>query len=323
MHSGRSPMMARSFTRIRFSVIVAAAAAWAALCPASAGAQDTNAAAGGSSQSRADAGRRTNAWQATDCVRFKVRTDDDQVECGYVSVPRRHADPTGPAIRLATVIIKSQASEPSPEPLFIAQGGPGGSSIDSFAQLLVSEPAVRPAADRDLIVWDQRGTLFSEPALTCPEMSKEDLQTAQTKAPDKGDDEAAELAAYRACGERLAREAGNLSDFNTVENANDIEAIRIALGYDAMTFYGVSYGSELGQYLIRQHPEHLRAAVLDAVVPTTFSLITDVGEVKLRIGEKYFAACSQEPSCNKAYPNLGLRFLSLIDRLNKKPVELT
>ena len=54
----------------------------------------------------------------------------------------------------------------APEPLFIAQGGPGGSSIDSFAQLLVSNLETRPAGNRDLVVWDQRGTFFSEPALT-------------------------------------------------------------------------------------------------------------------------------------------------------------
>src|SRR3974390_634462 len=82
-------------------------------------------------QQASEAPRRSSAWQPTDCIRFKVRVEEEQVECGYVSVPRRHSDPTGPAIRLATVIIKSQASNRAPQPLFIAQGGPGGSSIDS------------------------------------------------------------------------------------------------------------------------------------------------------------------------------------------------
>src|SRR5579864_7025405 len=129
-------------------------------------------AGGGEARQQSSASSRSSAWQSTDCIRLKVGIEDDQIDCGYVSVPRRHADPAGPAIRLATVIIKSQAAGSGRAPLFIAQGGPGGSSIDSFAQLLISDPATRPAADRDLIVWDQRGTLFSEPALTCPEVSK-------------------------------------------------------------------------------------------------------------------------------------------------------
>jgi|GEM_PF-5842090 len=71
----------------------------------------------------------SSAWQQTDCNVFQIKTEGRDVECGFVTVPRRHADPTGPAIRLATVIIKSDAEKRAPEPLFIAQGGPGGSSI--------------------------------------------------------------------------------------------------------------------------------------------------------------------------------------------------
>ena len=38
-----------------------------------------------------------------------------------------------------------------------------------------------------------------------------------------------------ACGVRLAKEAGDLSAFNSAENADDIEDLRAALGYDAST----------------------------------------------------------------------------------------
>src|SRR5262245_46177589 len=71
---------------------------------------------------------RTNAWQPIDCTTFQLKTEAHPVECGYVTVPRRHADPSGPAIRLAAVIIKSEAANFQPDPLFIAQGGSGGSS---------------------------------------------------------------------------------------------------------------------------------------------------------------------------------------------------
>jgi pimeloyl-ACP methyl ester carboxylesterase len=264
---------------------------------------------------------RTSEWQPTDCITFKLRLESPTVKCGYVSVPRRHSSPAGPAIRLATVVIRSEAANRAPEPLFIAQGGPGGSSIESFAQMLISVPNTRPAANRDLVVWDQRGTLYSQPALMCPEVAKARLNSARDeRSQPGGSDEAVELAAYRACGERLAREAGELSAFNTVDNANDVEALRVALGYGDIMFYGVSYGTELGQYLMRQHPTHLRAVVLDAVVPTSFNLITDVALVQQRIAVKYFESCAREPRCNAAFPNLASRFLALIDRLDKTPV---
>jgi pimeloyl-ACP methyl ester carboxylesterase len=266
---------------------------------------------------------RTNAWQQTDCNVFQIKTEGRDVECGFITVPRRHAEPNGPAIRLATVIVKSDAEKRAPEPLFIAQGGPGGSSIKSFAQLLVSFPELRPAKNRDLVVWDQRGTFFSRPALLCPEGSKAELEAVtDTKNRSETEKDEMERAAYRVCGERLARETSDLSAFNTVENANDVEAIRNALGYGMITFYGASYGTELGQYLMRQHPANLRAVVLDAVVPTQFNLVTQISSVKQRIAQKYFQGCEREAACREAYPDLAKRLLTLLDRLDRQPVKL-
>jgi pimeloyl-ACP methyl ester carboxylesterase len=266
---------------------------------------------------------RRSAWQQSECSVFQIKTEGRDVECGFVTVPRRHADPSGPAIRLATVIIKSDAEKRSPEPLFIAQGGPGGSSIKSFAQLLISSPELRPAKNRDLVLWDQRGTFFSRPALLCPEVSKAQLEAmADTKNRTETEKDELQREAYRACGERLAREAGDLSAFNTLENANDVDAIRQALGYGRIAFYGVSYGTELGQYLMRQHPAILHAVVLDAVVPTQFNLVTQVGSVKQRIAQKYFQGCEREATCREAYPDLAKRLLTLLDRLDREPAKL-
>ena len=267
---------------------------------------------------------RSGAWQQTDCSVFQIKTEGRDVECGFITVPRRHAEPTGPAIRLATVIVKSDAEKRAPEPLFVAQGGPGGSSIKSFAQLFVSFPELRPARNRDLVVWDQRGTFFSRPALLCPEVSKAELEAmTDTKNRSESEKDELESEAFRACGERLAREATDLSAFNTVENANDVEAIRQALGFDRITFYGASYGTELGQYLMRQHPANLRAVVLDAVVPTQFNLVTQVSSVKQRIAQKYFQGCEREAACREAYPDLTKRLLTLLDRFDRQPVQLS
>ena len=266
---------------------------------------------------------RSNAWQQTDCNVFQLKTEGYNVECGFVTVPRRHAESAGPAIRLATVIIKSDAEKRAPEPLFIAQGGPGGSSIKSFAQLFLSFPELRPARNRDLVIWDQRGTFFSRPALLCPEVSKAELE-AMTDVKNRSESEKDELEqqAFRACGERLAREVTDLSAFNTVESANDVEAIRQALGYRRIAFYGASYGTELGQYLMRQHPSNLHAVVLDAVVPTQFNLVTQVSSVKQRIAQKYFQACEREAACREAYPDLARRLLALLDRFDRQPMQL-
>ena len=252
-------------------------------------------------------------WSPEDCGIFKLPEDDPSMLCGHVSVPLRHADPDSPRIRLATVIIPAaNAAARKADPLFVAQGGPGGSTIGSFGAVLIRDPSKRPVLDRDLVLWDQRGTYFSQPRLQCREADR----LPPGASPEQ------EADAYRRCGRRLAAEAGDLSAFNSLENARDADAIRAVLGYESFNFYGVSYGSELGQFLMRERPRHLRAVVLDAVVPLGFSLVTDVPAVKQRVMEHYARACVQSSECNAAYPRLGERYLALLERLDKAPVSL-
>lgn len=260
---------------------------------------------------------RSDAWQAVDCTTFKLTGMPDHADCGYVTVPLRYLQPDGPTIQLATVIVRSTDQNRAPEPLFIAQGGPGGSSIETYASVLATIAELNPAPNRDLVIWDQRGTLWSRPALLCPEVTAADFAAAQEAATELSPEQ--ELEPYRACHDRLAAEIDDLSAFNSVENAHDIEALRLALGYDDINFYGVSYGTELGQYLLREHPEHLRAVILDAVVPTDFNIVTEVAFTKERIGEKYFDSCAADPRCAAAFPDLSSRFLALLDRLDAEP----
>ena len=122
---------------------------------------------------------RSDAWQAVDCTTFKLEGMPDHADCGYVTVPLRHLQPNGPTIQLATVIVRSTDPNRAPEPLFIAQGGPGGSSIETYAGALATVAELNPAPNRDLVIWDQRGTLWSKPALLCPEVAAADLAAAQ------------------------------------------------------------------------------------------------------------------------------------------------
>ena len=90
------------------------------------------------------------------------------VECGWLTVPEQYENPDGPTIQLAVAILKSRAASPKPDPLVMAQGGPGGSTIDTYSQLIPLDPRLNNL-DRDIVLFDQRGTLYSKPSLVCPE----------------------------------------------------------------------------------------------------------------------------------------------------------
>lgn len=228
---------------------------------------------------------------------FTEGTGAGQIECGFINVPEFHADPDGNQIRLAVAIIHSNAT-PEPDPLFVAQGGPGGSTLEAFIPLAPLFTFV--LQQRDVVLVEQRGTLHSLPALTCPESFDFTLDTL---------DDNLEIdlllslqgEAYQTCFDRLRSEGVNLSAYNSVENAADTIAVADTLGYDEINFYGVSYGTMLGQHLLRDYENRIRSIIFDSVVPLELNFIPDM----LRSGNEalnlILEACTSDEQCNTAY----------------------
>ena len=121
-------------------------------------------------------------------------------------------------------------------------------------------------ADRDLILFDQRGTRDSVPFLRCEEHDPVALAelTGQTTPADAL---TADAAAYAACAARFAGAGYDLAAFNTLESAADVRDVVTALGYADYDFHGTGYGTRIGQALLRDLPTGLRSVVLDSVEP--------------------------------------------------------
>lgn len=241
------------------------------------------------------------------------------VECGYVSVPEEYKNPNGSRIQLAVAVIRSKDPHPKLDPLFMAQGGPGGSTIDTYASRLLSGSRLR--ADRDLILFDQRGTMYSKPNLMCKEIDQLTLETIEK---DLSDDELErlDLEAMAACRKRLEKEEINLSAFDSLENASDIDAIRQALGYSQINLYGVSYGTLLALHAMSQHPEILRSVILDGVVPPQTNFILDSVHSEDRSFTLLFESCQQDPYCNGDFPDLETVFYDVVRKLNQNPARV-
>ena len=253
----------------------------------------------------------------SDLLFFSVPPEQLGYRCGYVVLPERHADPGSPNIRLPVAILPASGSNPAPDPLFVVQGGPGGSAFELFPYILPNTPL---AIDRDIVMINQRGTQFASPELICSEVL--DGITDLSMQPY---DEANEIALDQLaeCRERLVSEGADLSAYNSLENAHDIEAIRQVLGYDDYNFYGVSYGTLLGLHVMREHPDHLRSVILDGVLPTDLNFITQIPESKQRAFDELFQFCLSDPVCRAEYPDLENRLSSIVQILNQDPVTLT
>lgn len=245
--------------------------------------------------------------------------EGQQVDCGYLTVPEQYAAPDGPTIQLAVAILRSQDPDKQPDPLVMLQGGPGGSTIDTYTQILPTSG--RFPANRDVILFDQRGTLYSKPSLTCPEFL--DLNIA-TLNQDLSNEESTRLSleALQKCRSRLVEEGVNLNAYDSLENAADVESLRQALGYEQINLYGVSYGTLLALHVMREFPQSLRSVTLDSVVPTQTNFVLGAPQSENRSFEKLFSACAGDADCNANYPNLRDVFYALVDQLNASPAHL-
>ncbi|MGY1857482.1 alpha/beta hydrolase [Modestobacter sp. SYSU DS0290] len=256
-------------------------------------------------------------WGACD---FDVPAGVD-LECGTLEVPADRADPDSGTISLAFGVVAAADDDPAEDPLVYLSGGPGQGALElvpaAFGQLY--EPL---AQDRDLIVLDQRGTGLTEPSLACAEYSswvRESLGSAEPV--EELADQAA--AALEECRQRLVDEGVDFADYDSAASAADLDDLRRALGHEQWNLYGVSYGTRLAQTAMRDHPEGIRAVVLDASYPIDVDLYEETPGNAARAIEALFAACAADAGCAERHPDLEQTVTDLVAQLDAAPASVT
>jgi len=243
--------------------------------------------------------------------------DGQQIRCGLITVPKFHDNPDAGTIQVAVAIIPSTSSNPAPDPIILAQGGPGGSGFTYFPQFVLGFQTF--LGERDVIVLEQRGTKFASPNLLCQEgfaLTLDLLDDNLTPEESYARSEEATLA----CAERLAGEGVDFAAYNSLENAADIPYVANVLGYSEFNYYGVSYGTMLGQHLLNLNPDGLRSVILDANVPLSVNFMPLTGAGATRVFSLLFEACASDETCNSAYPDLQTKYFDVVARLNDNPV---
>lgn len=262
-------------------------------------------------------------WQSVDCKTFDVPAAvAARSDCGYVTAPEQHAVPAGRTIQLAVVRIRSTGKRPAADPLFVEQGGPGDSTIGVLVnQVFPALPELQAVLQsRDLVFVEERGTRYSRPFLSCPEYDARNIAVA------KGEMAYTDPGWFKTCQARFQAQGIRLEAFNTLENAADVYFVAETLGYRAFNFYGVSYGTLLGQYVIAQADQHkskLRSVIIDGVVRADIDFNLASGHSISYALRNLFHACAQDLRCSRAYPDLEQKFLAVVDQLNRQPVPLT
>lgn len=242
-------------------------------------------------------------------------------QCGYLVVPENRARADSPLIRLHVAIFRNRSGIPVSDPVVHLAGGPGSSSLD-VARYMFSQGLDAILDQRDLILFDQRGTGYSQPRLDCPERASVTGVLLERGMIAQGSDEII-LDAFRRCRDRLMGEGRDLSAYHSAASAADLNDLRLALGYDRLNLYAVSYGTRLALTLMRNSPQAVRSAVLDSVYPLEVNLYTALAPNADRGFNVFFNRCAADPACNGSYPELRTYFYQLVDQLNDSPVPVS
>ncbi|GAA1469200.1 alpha/beta hydrolase [Nocardiopsis exhalans] len=222
--------------------------------------------------------------------------ESPDAECGTLTVPIDWDDPDGEMIDLALARIPASDPDARIGSLVINPGGPGGSGV-GFA-LFAQEVFSPEVLDRfDIVGFDPRGVGDSHPVLCSLEILEDD--------PGSLFDNRAGLDARAAYNEDLREDCrehtGPLYDHvDSLSVVHDMEAIRAALGDEQLSFFGVSYGTLMGQQYAATYPERVRAVVLDSVMDhdlDTRQYLSTQAEAAQDAFDAFVAWCEDSTQC--------------------------
>jgi pimeloyl-ACP methyl ester carboxylesterase len=227
--------------------------------------------------------------------------------CGTLRVPEDRSDPSGRIIGLRVVVVPALAPIAQADPLFALAGGPGGASTESFDWLPDTFAAVH--ATRDIVLVDQRGTGGSNALTLAAPPDTTGLSAAEADA---------RLSAWARDG--LAALDADPRFYTSAIAADDLDAVRAALGYTTINLYGPSYGGTLAQYYLRQHHEHVRVAVLDGATPLDVPIFERIAPNSQRALDLLLARCASDAACHAEFPDTATELRSLFKRLDAGPI---
>jgi len=225
-------------------------------------------------------------------------------ECGELTLKENPADANSNDISVAILRLPAISPVADADPLFLIQGGPGGSSIDMASQIHGFFADVRK--NRDLVFVDQRGTGKSN-SLRCEQLTSDELKLPEAEQAEKY------LALMKSCAEKYQH---NAAFYTTVYAVQDLDAVRSALGYKKINLWGGSYGTRVALEYARRYPQQARTIILDGVAPPSIAL------------PKYFARdamaalvavnneCLAQTDCAVEFGDIVKKAETVLQRLN-------
>jgi pimeloyl-ACP methyl ester carboxylesterase len=221
--------------------------------------------------------------------------------CGYVPVPLDWKHPG----RMGKINIYFElyrgATEPVESAILVNFGGPGITTTGLRSSVFW---IFGPSLDKhDLLLIDDRGRGLSS-AMDCSDLQHGTASWAQAVA---------------VCASQLGDAA---SRYGTGDVAMDTDAVRAALGYDKVDYYGGSYGgADVSAYATR-FGEHLRSVILDAPFAAPSFNVFRYAKSRISANSRMVnLTCLRSPACSADHANPPVELNALVWTIRLHPVE--
>ena len=225
------------------------------------------------------------------------------VRCGSINVAENPQRPGGRQLAIHFAIVTSTQGPALPDPIVPLMGGPGEDAMGAAA--LYAEQFSSLLTNRDLLLVDQRGTGQSAP-LHCELFS--------THQPAASLRDVFPLAAVKRC-ERNLRIHADLTQYGYLRFSNDLEQVRVALGYGPLNIFAGSYGTRAAAVYMRAHPNSVRTAYLGSVVPIDVAQPLPMARTEEVTLDGVLRACAADAACNRAFPSLRAEYHQVVSQL--------
>jgi len=212
--------------------------------------------------------------------------------CGTYEVWENRESREGRRIGINVVVLPALGTDRAPDPLLYFRGGPGAGATGAVRR--VSQLLREIHRRRDLVFVDVRGTGESNP-LKCREKAAD--------APLQ--DHFREFLPDDYVRDCLARQDADVAWYTTPIAIDDVEEVRVALGYGPINLYGTSGGTRQEQLYLRRHPGAVRTAIMQGVAPLDAELPLPFGRALETGVAAVIEDCAADSNCNSAYPDLA------------------
>ncbi len=251
-------------------------------------------------------------FAVTDCPERVIGPATHQITCGYLTVPEDRSDPSGRQIRL--FVVRYEPIEPTTSPPVIYAGGDLGTPYDYFGLTTMADHLNGP----EVIALEPRGTGFSEPNLSCPEVDALSPQTLTTPISDPVLRRAF-LEAVNACHARLAGQGVNLSAYTVEESGADLLDLVQALDLQSWDVLTKGSASRIVFAAMRSDPPGLRSVIAASPeFPDTDIFAQAIEGTRAAVAELE-VLCRADGGCARRFPDLTATFDEAIRRFDEHP----